>query len=330
MKKIVIIFVTLITVHFAHGQRARLPDQFYFFDKTNLFNPEEKKHGIFFIVVPAAAESAQKNNTLAQELKKFTANNTLTVPYSFFSANNPAKTTSPLCVYFDWIDSSPSFNHLNTPAQKLAEGLDYLYSLDSKCIVVTQGRGALVFNAATHKLKHPIEVAIQVGPTIPQDRKKHISFMPHPNKIGKLYTFYSQQPFKLPKPTLQPRYVKEYPNLIHPDHHSVLLLINNRQPQQKELNTSLVGKNLLSLCYEIKKQFKINRDLFACLSTLKKETNMLVAIRNLAKTQTTERTLEILYSNEQKKRLISAWKRAPELVLSKAEITRNKHRYKNT
>lgn len=331
MKKVVIISIILLSLATTHARLARLPDSFKAIGKeknATLFDPTENKHGIFFVVVPAAAESAKQDVQAAQALQKFTNNNSLKVPYSFFSVDSPAKTTSPLCVYFDWIDSSPSTNHLNTPSQKLAEGLNYLHSLKSKCIVVTQGRGGLVFNAATHKLKKPIEVVIQLGTTIPTDTKKYKNFMPQSDKIKQLYSFYSQQPFTFSKPTLHPQYTHEYTKFNHPNAYSVLLLVNNNQPYQKELYSSLVGKNLLALCYDIKKHFKIHRDLFASLSPLKKDTPMVVAIRKTIKKNSLQRTQEIVYSNEQKKNLYATWKRSPELTLSTGARIRSLHRFK--
>lgn len=331
MKKVVVISIALLSLSITHARLARLPDHFHIIGKeknSTLFDPEEKKHSVIVVVVPAAAESAKKDLKAKESLKKFTRNNTLKVPYSFFSMNSPAKTTIPLCVYFDWVDSSPSTNHLNTPAQKLAEGLDYLHSLKSKCIVITQGRGGLVFNAATHKLKKPIEVAIQLGTSIPEDTKKYASFMPQSDKIEQLYTLYSQQPFTFTKPTLHPRYTYEYKSFNHPNAYSVLLLVNNNQPQQKDIYTSLVGENILPLCYEIKKRFKVNRNLFASLSPLKKEANMVVAIRKPVKKKSLQRTQEIVYSNEQKKNFYALWKRAPELNLSTGARIRSLYRYK--
>lgn len=329
--KIILTISTLLSLANTHARLARLPDCFHIIGKeknSTLFDPEEKKHDIFFVVVPAAAESAKKDTQAAKELKGFTNNNTIKVPYSFFSANNPAKTTLPLCIYFDWIDSSPSTNHLSVPAQKLALGLDYLHSLKSKCIVVTQGRGGLVFNAATHKLKKPVEVAIQLGTAIPKDAKKYKSFLPKTEKIKQLYTFYSQQPFTFSKPTLHPQYTHEYTNFTHPNAYSVLLLINNHQPYQTELYGSLVGKNLLALCYNIKKHFRVHRDLFASLSPLKKDVPMMVAIRKPIKNKSLQRTQEIVHSNEQKKNLYATWKRAPELNLSTGARIRSLHRFK--
>lgn len=333
MKKIVMISALLLSLVTTHARLARLPDNFKVIGQEKnptLFDPATKKHSIFFVVVPAAAESAKKDLQAAQELKKFTHNNTIKVPYSFFSVNSPAKTTTPLCVYFDWIDSSPGTNHLTTPAQKLAEGLDYLHSLKSKCIVVTQGRGGLVFNAATHKMKKPVEVAIQLGTAIPKDTKKYTAFIPQSDKIKQLYTVYSQQPFTFSKPTLHPAYTYAYKSLNHPDTHSVLLLVNNNQPQQKDLYSSLVGEKILPLCFEIKKRFKVNRDLFASLSPLKKEANMLVAIRKPIYKKSLQRTKEIVYSNEQKNDFYAAWKRAPELNLSTGARIRSLYRFKKT
>lgn len=331
MKKRIVISTALLFLATTHARLSRLPDCFHVIGKeknSTLFDPEEKKHTIVFIVVPAAAESAKKDIQAAKTLKKFTHNNTIQVPYSFFSADNPKKSTTPLCVYFDWIDSSPSTNHLNTPAQKLAEGLDYLHSLKSKCIVVTQGRGGLVFNAATHKLKKPVEVAIQLGTAIPKDTEKYKSFMPKSENIEQLYTFYSQQPFKYYKPTLHPSYTHKYTDFNHPNAYSVLLLINNHQPYQTELYSSLVGKNILELCYNIKRNFRVHRDLFASLSPLKKETPMIVAIRKPVKKKSVQRSQEVIYSNEQKKNLYTAWKRAPELNLSTGARIRSLHRFK--
>ncbi len=333
MKKRVVISIALISLASAQARLARLPDSFHIIGKeknSTLFDPEQKKHNIFFVVVPAAAESAKKDVEAAKTLKAFTNNNKIRVPYSFFSANSPAKNTTPLCVYFDWIDSSPSTNHLNTPAQKLAEGLDYLHSLKSKCIVITQGRGGLVFNAATRKIKKPVEVAIQLGTAIPKDTQKYKLFMPKAEKIEQLYTFYSQQPFTFSKPTLHPQYTHEYTQFHHSNAYSVLLLVNNNQPYQTEIYSSLVGKNILALCYDIKKHFRIHRDLFASLSPLKKDAPMTVAIRKPVKKKSLQRTQEVVYSNEQKKNLYATWKRAPELNLSTGARIRSLHRYKKS
>jgi hypothetical protein len=331
MKKRIVISLVFLAFGMVQAQRlARLPDCFHVVGQeknSSLFDPSNNIHQIVFVLVPAAAESFTKDNKAHEVLKKFTNNNKIKVPYSFFSANSPSKTTYPLCVYFDWLDTSPSTNKLNTPAYKLAEGLDYLHSLKSKCIVVTQGRGGLVFNAATHQLKKPVQVAIQLGTPIPQETK-YASFMPNTDKIGQLYTLYSQQPFAFNKPTLHPRYAYEYSSLKNNDHYSVLLLINNKQPQQSGLYANVVGKNILPLCHEIKKNFKVNKNLFASISPLKKETNLLVAINTPAQDLGAIAQEEQALSNRQKRNFTLAWKRAPELNLSTGARTRSLHRYK--
>ena len=331
MKKVIVI-IALLSLSTVSAQRlARLPDHFHVIGKeknSSLFDPSKKQHEIIFVLIPAAAESAKKDPHAAEMLKKFTNNNTLKVPYSFFSVNHPAKTTYPLCVYFDWQDSSPSTNQLSTPAHELAKGIDYLHSLNSTCIAVSQGRGGLVLNAATHKLKKPLKTVIQLGTPIPTDTKKYAAYMPNPDKIEQHYTFYSEHPFTYSKPTLHPKYSCKYNSSTQLNDYSVLLLINNKQPAQQQLYAHLVGKNVLSLCHEIKKHFKYNRDLFASLSPLKKETNLLVAIKNPIKATNSSVLEEQSFSNAQKKNFTLAWKRAPELNLSTGARIRSLYRYK--
>ncbi|MFT6765971.1 MAG: hypothetical protein ACJAZS_000868 [Alteromonas naphthalenivorans] len=168
---------------------------------------------------------------------------------------------------------------------------------------------------------------MQLGTPIPQD-SKHASFMPNPDKIQQFYNFYSQQPFIFNKPTLHPRYTYEYNNLTDINHYSVLMLIDNKQPQQRELYTSLVGKSILPLCHEIKKNFKINKNLFASLSPLKKETNMIVAIKAPSNATSQIAQEEQIFSNLQTRNFTLAWKRAPELNLSTGARTRSLYRYK--
>lgn len=331
MKYKLLVGIALLSLSALEGRLARLPDHFYMIGKDknpSLFDPSKQQHHIILIVVPAAAESAKKDTNATKSLMAFTDNNKIQVPASFFSLNSPRFTTSPMCVYFDWQDTSPSTNQLTTPARKLAEGLDYLNSLNSTCIVITQGRGGLVFNAATQSMKHPVSTVIQLGTPIPKDTKKYANFIPQTSKINQLYTFYSQQPFTFSKPTLHPRYTHSYTNLNHPNNYSVLSLINNRQPQQTELYGRLVGKNIFNVCFNIKQHFKVNKDLFASLNSLKKDTNNIVAIRKPVNKKSPQRTQEVMYSNDQKKILYATWKRAPELNLSTGARMRSLHRFK--
>lgn len=313
-------------------RQARLPDHFFMIGKKTqptLFDPSQD-YSIFYVVVPAAAESAKKDTQASQTLNNFTQNNSITVPQSFFSASSPKKSTAPVCIYFDWQDTSPSTNHMKEPAKQLAQGLDYLHSLGSKCIVTTQGRGGLILNAATHYLKKKLDTVIQLGIPLPQDTKKNAWFFPNTKKIETFYTFYSEQPFLFSKPTLHPRYKNNYSSKNYPQLYSILLLINNQQPIQTNLYSYLVGRNILQLCYEIKKYYQINKNLWASLSSMKKETNLMVGIRTATSNKSLAALKEIAYSNRQKKAFTATWKRAPELQLASGTRIRNTYRYKKS
>ena len=311
-------------------RQARLPNSFYVIGKDkqpSLFDPSQD-YSIIYVLVPAAAESAAEDTDAPQTLSRFTQNNTLTVPASFFSADYPKAPTTPLFVYFDWKDSSPGINQLKKPADELANGLNYLQSLGSKCIVVAQGRGGLVFNMASNQLKKPIEVVVQLGTPVISPTENTTYFDPQAKKIGTLYTFYSEQPFTFSKPTLHPKYQNTYDNLTDLNSYSVLLLINNKQPSQEDLYSELVGKNILTLCYEIKKNYQINRDLFASLSSLKKDTNLMIGIRTLSESSDPLVQKEKAYSDAQKKLFTSTWKRDPELFLASGPRLRSQYRFR--
>jgi hypothetical protein len=313
-------------------RQARLPDHFFMIGKQtqpSLFDPTQD-HSIFYVLVPAAAESAKKDTQAPLTLSRFTQNNSISVPASFFTATSPKANTAPVCVYFDWQDTSPSTNHMKEPAKQLAQGLDYLHSLGSKCIVVSQGRGSLVLNRATQNLKKSLAAVIQLGTPIPTDIKKNSSVFPHPNKIDMFYTFYSEQPFLFSKPSLHPKYTHKYPPITGLNENRALLLVNNKQPAQKDMYSGLVGKNLLKLCYEMKKQYQVNRDLWTSLSPMKKETDLMVGIRTATSNKSLAALKEIRHSNKQKKLFTTQWKRAPEMKLSSGARTRSLYRYKKS
>lgn len=333
------VFCSLFIVMSGTLSAARLPQNFYSFVNSKVTSTATIKDEapIFYIVVPESSVKITETPARAQELAAFV--NDTVVPAAFFNRVNPKVETKPVVLFFEWQEKENSKTRKQA-GQLLAEGLNSLRNRFKKgsFIVVGHGQGGNLISVASNNVKVPIETVIQIAtPIFPQPEKGkkdlYAEYRPHKTMIQKLYSFYSEQAFSMPHPTLHPHYTHVYDNAEHPNMTNILLLINNKHPLPGEVLRPLVGKKLLALCNTISTTYRYHNNLVAHLSTIKSDTDMIVALRDNTvsntpadKNETQAVAQERLLSEVRMKHFAKTWGRPMALSLNKGEKNRQLHK----
>ncbi len=257
--------------------RIKLPENFYQLDDIQQIMPAEDK--FFYIVVPECSARPSKDLYKQNVLKDFVKS--IVIPKNFFEPGVPATSVKPVSIYFDWQEEE-SAKTRKQAGILLAVGLNKLKRRykKSKFILVGMGQGGNVIHSASHAIKEPLDVVIELAtPVFPKDGS-FVDYEINKTMIKRVFSFYTEQDFKLDHPTLHPSYL-HYNNVsTHPLFSTILLLINNKHPFPSEMMQGIVGKRLINLCKKIQDTYSHYNHLVAHISTLKPSVDLVVVLHD--------------------------------------------------
>lgn len=283
---------------------------------------------IFYIIVPESYTLPSTSKKVISEMELFTQN--VKVPSELFSTNKPPKEVVPGIIFFDWKEQE-SINGRKKAGKDLAEKINYLQQRfkTAQFIVTSFGQGSNVVNNATHSLRKPLDIVIQLMPPVLSHKitsKVATKLLPHKSNILQLYTFYSDHEFCMLHPKLHPNYEHSYQNPLHDKHKNSLLLINNDHPLPTDTMCPLIGQKLFLLCKKMKQTYPHHNHLISHISNTKSDTDMMIMLKDRS-LNTNDRKFakeiqrERIISTMRKKQFEKTWKRPLKVSLSKKEIT---------
>ncbi len=196
---------------------------------------------------PLKNESIKENKELISLL--YTFSNKLIIPsnYEIIPSNIP-----PSFIFFNW-DDKDNLKKQKTYATELASGIKAFINQypDTTCIIIGYGQANTIINQATQQLscskktnKKPISLLIQLAPHILPGN------VPNTDNIKTTITFYSKKETPLRS---DEKYEKFYPQKHFPLIMNVLLLINNKHPEEDAMLSPFVAKHLFTMCQELSK-----------------------------------------------------------------------------
>ena len=316
----------------------RLPSSLYRLENGQAFSTLSIKEStpIFYILVPESSTLPTLNTQKLNEFSAFMKDTV--VPQDFFTRNYPQQASKPVTLFFNWQEQENSKTRKQAGIN-LAKGINSLRRRFKKSpiIIVGHGQGGNVINVASHSVSLPLNTVIQIStPIFPHDKNKkkdlYAHYIPDNKMITQMFSFYSEQAFPILHPTLHPQYQQVYQATVHPNLTNVLLLINNKHPLPNETLRPLVGKKLLPLCQSIRLSYRVHNNLVAHLSTVKKETDLIVVLRDgtIRKTSsknpaTKKIAQERVLSRFRMEIFTKKWGRPLSLTLAKGEKSRKRY-----
>ncbi len=307
---------------------TRLPNNFYILDKSGKENTiKTSANPNAFIIIVAPTQKMPFFDENAYTYIKSLQTNTSSIPQGFLPELSSTGTTYSL--YFNWEDQV-GFKNIKDYGKIFAQGINYLTkTYNVPLIIICYNRAGLLANYAsqlwnsTNITKDKLPLLIQIGTPVPTPASQYSEFMPNPKSINKIFFFYSKQPFVFEQTSLHPKYQYLYTEIPGLSIYRILVLINNKQPLQNSINSPLLINDILTHCMNAQINYKINKNLFLNLSTLKPETNGLVGIINYDdKTNSNE----IKKSEEIVKNLEKTLERNLAFEINQGEFLRNTFR----
>ena len=207
------------------------------------------KSPFFCIIVgePVKNENITDNKELTNTLFAFANKLIIPAQYDLFPVDS-----NPTFVFFNWGDKDNQKKQ-KSHITELASGIKSLINHynDATIVVIGYGHANTLINSATQQLelskkrtKKPIDLLIQFAPRIIPNSA------PDTNVIKSTIVFYSKKESTVRSSN---KYDKYYSQNHFPLIMNVLLLINNKQPDEITMLSPFVAKHLFSMCQELSK-----------------------------------------------------------------------------
>ncbi len=208
------------------------------------------KKPFFCIIVgePLKNTSITDDKELIATLHTFAEKCILPAQYAPFTPG-----ATPTFIFFNW-DDKDNQKKQKVHAEQLTSGIKGLLNRypEALVILIGYGQGNTLINSATQQLtpnkKSPkqklIDLVIQLAPRVTAQST------PNTNVIKSTLSFYSKK--ETPSRSNQ-KYEKYYPQKHFPLIMNVLLLINNKHPEEEAMLSPFVAKHLLTMCQELSK-----------------------------------------------------------------------------